>query len=475
MSKRKFTDEQEQEICRRYLQGESTVQLGKALGVDPATINNILKCNGVQRRSAIVARGGLPPEVEPEVCRRYLQGESTIELSKALGVSPTNIRNILKRNGVQRRSAIVARGGLLPEAEAEVCRRYQQGESTIELSREFSVRDTTIGNVLKRNHIERRSAVIARGGLYPEAEAEVCFRYRKGETTHQLGAAFGVSQPTICKILERNRIQRRTGSEARGGVPPEFEPEICRRYLEGEDTSQLSVEFDVHGSTIVRLLKRNGVQIRTHSETMGGVSPEFEPEICRRYLEGEGTRQLSVEFDVCGSTIAKLLKRNGVQLRPGGGLGDSVQDALNSTGRHREIRDCEFYLFELSRYSDTHCKPGIAFDAETRIAQGGGEYGSEILRLFFSTRAEAFILEQAVLDQTKGCADCPDDLWDWSGASEVRAMPAEDMVPIVLRLADELEEMGVWSFAAAYLPMTAAQRMQCQQRAQRCAEQEVAA
>jgi hypothetical protein len=126
------------------------------------------------------------------------------------------------------------------------------------------------------------------------------------------------------------------------------------------------------------------------------------------------------------------------------------------------LRDCELYLYGLERYATTHCKPGIAFDAEVRADK---EYGEAVLRLLFSTRQEAYFLEQAVLDATRGCAGCPDDLTGWTGASEIRAMPAEDMVPIVLRLAEELEELGVWEFAARYVPMTAAQRAICQQRA----------
>jgi hypothetical protein len=115
----------------------------------------------------------------------------------------------------------------------------------------------------------------------------------------------------------------------------------------------------------------------------------------------------------------------------------------------------------------THCKPGIAFDADARARSSAaeGEYGEEVLRLLFATRTEAYFLEQAVLDATRGSADCPEDLLGWAGASEIRAMPASDMVPIVLRLADELEELGLWEFAARYVPMTAAQRLQCQQRA----------
>ena len=45
------------------------------------------------------------------------------------------------------------------------------------------------------------------------------------------------------------------------------------------------------------------------------------------------------------------------------------------------------------------------------------------------------------------------------------ALPADDLVLIAIHLADELEELGLWEFAVAYVPMTSPQRAICQQRA----------
>jgi len=363
------------------------------------------------------------------------------------------------------------------EQEQEIYRRYQEGESTHQLGTAFGVGHVTIGNILKRSGVKIRSVKEAKGGLTDEVEAEVCRRYQEGESTHQLGAAFGVGQSTIRNTLKRNGAKPRTTKEASGGLTDEAEAEVCRRYQEGENTMQLGTAFEVDRVTIGRILKRNGAKVRSVKEASGGLVDEAEAEVCRRYQKGEDTYRLGTAFGVSNVTIGKILKRNGIELRTSGGGGDSIQHVLDCTGRHTHPRECEFYIVELARYSSTHCKPGIAFNSDQRAAIAGGEYGAEVLRLVFATRAEAYALEQALLDQTRGCADCPDDLIaeGWIGASEVRAMPAEDMVPVALRLAEELEEMGVWSFMAAYLPMTAAQRMQCQQRAQQQAQQTAAA
>ena len=348
--------------------------------------------------------------------------------------------------------------------EREICRRYLAGETTTQLGTLLGTSESTVSNVLKRNNVAAR----ARGGgrerlLTAENEAEICRRYLAGESAVQLGAAFGVDPATVSKYLKRKGITLRTNKEAHGGLSAEIEAEVCKLYKDGKSTSQLGSAFGVHSTTIGNILKRKNIVLRTNKEANRRLTDEREQLICKRYLAGENTYQLAAAFGLTHNPIRKILERHGIERRASGvEFGDSVQHILDCTGRHSIPRECEFYLFELARYGDTHCKPGIAFDTERRA---DGEYGAEVLRLVFSTRAEAYFLEQAVLDATRGNVDCPADLLAWGGASEIRAMPASDMEPIVLRLAEELEELGPCEFAARYVPMTAAQRAICQQRA----------
>jgi DNA-binding NarL/FixJ family response regulator len=298
-----------------------------------------------------------------------------------------------------------------------------------------------------------------------EQEAEICRRYLDGDSTVSLGRLLGADNSVIGRILRRNGISARSVKEANGGLTDEQESDVCSRYANGESTYEIGRGYGVSNATVSAILHRNSVQPRGPKEAKGGLSSERELEVCSRYKAGETSKELEKAYGVTDSTICNILRRNGIETRGNAGIGDSVRDALDGTGCHDRLRECEFYLFELARYTETHCKPGIAFNADARVACGQGEYGAEVLRLFFATRQEAYFLEQAVLDATRGHRDCPDDLQGWDGASEVRAMPAEDLLPIALRLAEELELMGAWEFAAAYVPMTTAQRAACQQRA----------
>ena len=468
MTARKFTDEQEQEICRRYAEDrKSTVRLANDYGVSSTCIGDVLKRFGVKARSLKEAKGGLTHQQEVEICERYQSGESAPLLGEAFGVYATTICKTLKQHGVRVRSNSEAHGGLASNQAIEVCRRYQVGESTMQLAREFGLRDATVGRLLRREGIKMRNAKEAQGGLSDDQEREVCRRYAAGDNTAQLSAAFGVTSCTVSNILKRGNINARSSREAQGGLTDEREAEVCARYQSGESIPQLSKAFGPSVSTIGNILKRNNVTSRSIREALGGLDDEQEAEACARYQAGESTFQLGAVFEVSSRTIGNILERNGIERRPAGGFGDSVQHVIDCTGSHASPRECEFYLYELARYAATHCKPGIAFDADQRAASvhARGEYGAEVLRLVFATRAEAYFLEQAVLDTTRGSADCPEDLAYWNGFTEVRAMPAADLEPIVLRLANELEDLGPWEFAAAYVPMPAAQRAICQQRA----------
>jgi len=295
-----------------------------------------------------------------------------------------------------------------------------------------------------------------------EAEREIRRRYAEGENCAELGKAFEVNQSTIYRITVRVRASRpikpKAKPQKRRSPLCGKEEQVCSRSLMGESQSQIAKSLGVSRQSISLILVRNGINAYAHARVRW-------PEICSRYMAGESVTQLADVYAMHSSTIFRIIAKNGIEARGGKGWGDTIQHALDCTGHHGESRDCSFYLFELANYASTHCKPGIAFDIGTRAKGGKGQYGAETLRLVYGTRQEAYFLEQAVLDATRGCAQCPAELADWLGASEVRAMPAEDMLPIVTRLADELEELGVWAFAAAYVPMTAAQRATCQQRA----------
>ena len=350
------------------------------------------------------------------------------------------------------------------EQEAEIAARYP-AENTRQLAKVYDTTHKTINSAIKRQGGKVRSNSEAQRRFTDEQEAEIASQY-PAKTTVELAKIHDTTAATVSAIISRQGGKVKSNSEAGRRFTDEQEAEIAAQYPE-KDTCQLAKIYGTAADTIINIIKRQGGKIRSTSEARRRFTDEQEAEIASQYPE-KSTYQLAEIYNASATAIIGALERQGVDRCPIVGYGDSVQHVINGTGHHQHQRECEFYLFELARYSATHCKPGIAFDVDHRSNRrdSNGEYGEEVLRLFFTTRAEAYFLEQAVLDATRGSAGYPDDLIDWAGHTEVRAMPAADMVPTILRLAEELEELGQWEFAARYVPMTAAQRVTCQQRAQ---------
>ena len=128
---------------------------------------------------------------------------------------------------------------------------------------------------------------------------------------------------------------------------------------------------------------------------------------------------------------------------------DSVQAYLNGTFRRPE-KPCEFYIYRLANHA--LIKAGI----DSTGNRADEEYGEQVLSIELP-RFEAWLLEQAFLQETKKLASQPSRLADWIGRTEVRDMQEDEAIALAVRLQEDLAEMGVADFAAQYLPVISAQ------------------
>ena len=120
---------------------------------------------------------------------------------------------------------------------------------------------------------------------------------------------------------------------------------------------------------------------------------------------------------------------------------------------------------ELDGYPGLHTL-GIAFDLKVRKKRSGGIYSNEVLIQWFGTREEAFFFEQAMLKATRKDWDYLDKLMQqrWEGVTEIRSTRASDLLELYEYFLQELEEEGLWEFAANHCDMTSAQRDLCKSR-----------
>lgn len=106
--KRRFTDEQELEICRQYIEDKkSTYILGQQLDCQRTLIADILKRRNITQRQSNYrghsnGKNLFTKEQELEICELYNSGKvSRNELSKQFNCGRTTIRDILLRNNIK--------------------------------------------------------------------------------------------------------------------------------------------------------------------------------------------------------------------------------------------------------------------------------------------------------------------------------------------------------------------------------------
>jgi hypothetical protein len=91
--------------------------------------------------------------------------------------------------------------------------------------------------------------------------------YFNGKSTRECAKIFGVSQFKVRSVLKKNNIKTRGLKESRG-ITLEIERQICQEYLVNKKTSDIAKRFDIDCSTVRDIVRRNGFNVRTISESV---------------------------------------------------------------------------------------------------------------------------------------------------------------------------------------------------------------
>ena len=133
---------------------------------------------------------------------------------------------------------------------------------------------------------------------------------------------------------------------------------------------------------------------------------------------------------------------------------DSVSAWLNGVFCRPED-EAFFYVFEMANYVDLS-KPGIAISLQKRADD---QYGA-LHDFIILPRLDAWLIEQAVLTETRSYKYCPSELVEWGGRTELRRLTPEHLFSLACDFHNALERMGREAFAIQYLPTTPKQRKQ---------------
>ncbi len=154
--KKLFTDEQEIEICEKYESGLSATKISENYNCSANTICNVLKRNDIQTRKHSDVLKKFTLEQELQICKDYALGLSTRKVGEKWGCNESSVPLILQRNGYKTRSRLEVVRKFTDKQELEICQKYEEGLDGIKLSNEYGCDDSTIYEILKRNDVKIR-------------------------------------------------------------------------------------------------------------------------------------------------------------------------------------------------------------------------------------------------------------------------------------------------------------------------------
>jgi transposase len=252
-------------------------------------------------------------ELSREVIRLYQEGNSSISISKTLDISKPSVLRILKVNGIERRTISEALSKCTRDAEPEIIKLYNQGSEKDEIVKITGLCKATVQIVLNRNNVQQRP-IIFPTKLTKKYEAALISLYTKGVSMKKLAGLFDINDSTVLTTLKKYNIKRKTKEEYYKKISDELEQEIITLYQQGIYIYKLSEKFNLNKTTISRLLKKNNIYVK-NSKDFKKLNEKQEQEIVNHYQSWASLTQLAEMYNVSTFTIKRTLKNYGAYIK----------------------------------------------------------------------------------------------------------------------------------------------------------------
>ena len=232
-------------------------------------------------------------DIEDQICKKYQKGITTGELSKEYSVSRKTIVVYLNKNKIKiDRNRSKSR--ISKDEEINICKEYSDGLSSVKIGIKYNRNPSTIIRLLRRNDIKIRSLehkIISKKNI-----KSICRKYESGTSIQKLADKYGTSAMTIYNYLKKADINTRKRGEYKKIISFNDHKQICESYRNGTNTNEISKKYNCNPKSIINILEKNDIDRRNiekenHPNWKGGIS--FEPycpkfnenfkEKCRRY------------------------------------------------------------------------------------------------------------------------------------------------------------------------------------------------
>ena len=144
----------------------------------------------------------------------------------------------------------------------DIIKRYKNGQSASSIALDYECDRKTIVSVLKEYKVPKHNHGRSLIKKHIRDDIEIISkRYQNGETSKDISKDYQVAPNTIIRVLRENNIPIRKRFNISTGLQKDIHI-ICKRYLNGESAKMIGSDYNASSSVILDNLRKNNIPIR---------------------------------------------------------------------------------------------------------------------------------------------------------------------------------------------------------------------
>ena len=298
-------DERTQRIIDLYVAGKSLREISEIIGVRGTTIGDILRNEGIQLRSQGDPLTNLK-EHHKEMLRLHELGKSSSEIAHAIGVDDIGSVNIVIRALIKREEQ---RMEMFSTYGSRVIQMYNDGQPLTDIKKSLRISGDSVHMILDHYGIERIPTKEPLSHL-KEHHENMLRLHKSGKTNEEIAEIIGVSDIRTVNMAMRALINR---EKQRSKKVSEHFDTIIGMYDDGSSLREISDATGLNSKMIRKVLKDNGVKLRPQGDPLTNLK-EHHKEMLRLHELGKSSSEIAhaIGVDDIGSVnmvMRHLLKQ----------------------------------------------------------------------------------------------------------------------------------------------------------------------
>ena len=189
--------------------------------------------------------------------------------------------------------------------------------SVLDIANKFGLKYNDLYPILRKRTQLRDIGEVNRVTT-PEQESNIIREYQLGGTLRGLSRTYNFDRSVIQRVLRENGVQLRSQSLPKKNIDLDS---LYSRYKQGENFSSLSKAFDITIITVIRKLRKidPNIQSRLSTAVYNSTLPDIiQSKICQEYLNGESCVKVAHRHNIHHNAVAAILRSKGFSLRKPG-------------------------------------------------------------------------------------------------------------------------------------------------------------